>query len=286
MSPKEQITIMPVGNGYWIQPHDIPNIPTRLSDIHVFNSFWPDPENPKAPNVVEWLGRHFEEHSPEEQRAELEEALRPSVIADRILEAQQDSEQEPAWTPEPAWTLCHDDDTGLRRVIAEGARDMVMARLSREHDRKGNCFAVSPDGAIHRLLITDSETRPPWAALQSLPTVTEDDVAETMIAAKNEIERLQHAVDLAWGVIANAGGGDWSTQTEEWCLAAANWRDRYVGGAAAATQPPTPPAETTPLSIGGKRQITADPKTWASADELLSVPTRQTDTTTETKLIQ
>lgn len=34
-------------------------------------------------------------------------------------------------------------------------------------------------------------------------------------------------LELAWGVIANAGGGDWTTQTEEWQEAAARWRDRY-----------------------------------------------------------
>lgn len=31
----------------------------------------------------------------------------------------------------------------------------------------------------------------------------------------------------AWGVIANAGGGDWTTQTDEWVEAAVRWRDRF-----------------------------------------------------------
>jgi len=34
-------------------------------------------------------------------------------------------------------------------------------------------------------------------------------------------------LELAWGVIANAGGGDWTTQTPEWQEAAARWRDQY-----------------------------------------------------------
>lgn len=36
------------------------------------------------------------------------------------------------------------------------------------------------------------------------------------------------AVQLAWGVIANAGGGDWKTQSRTWQQAAKRWRDRFV----------------------------------------------------------
>ena len=41
---------------------------------------------------------------------------------------------------------------------------------------------------------------------------------------------MENAADLleaAWGIIANAGGGNWETQTKEWQKAAARWRDRY-----------------------------------------------------------
>jgi hypothetical protein len=34
-------------------------------------------------------------------------------------------------------------------------------------------------------------------------------------------------LEEAWGIIANAGGGDWKTQTIEWQKAVAGWRDRY-----------------------------------------------------------
>ncbi len=34
-------------------------------------------------------------------------------------------------------------------------------------------------------------------------------------------------LEAAWGIIANAGGGDWTTQTPEWQEAAARWRDAY-----------------------------------------------------------
>ena len=33
---------------------------------------------------------------------------------------------------------------------------------------------------------------------------------------------------LAWGVIANTGGGNWDTQSEDWKHAAARWRDKWT----------------------------------------------------------
>ncbi len=38
---------------------------------------------------------------------------------------------------------------------------------------------------------------------------------------------LQNMAKSAWGIIANAGGGDWDTQTPDWRLAAERWRDEY-----------------------------------------------------------
>ena len=34
-------------------------------------------------------------------------------------------------------------------------------------------------------------------------------------------------IEYAWGIIANAGGGNWDTQTDEWRKAAERWRDQY-----------------------------------------------------------
>lgn len=34
-------------------------------------------------------------------------------------------------------------------------------------------------------------------------------------------------LERAWGLIANAGGGDWSKESEVWELAAVDWRDAY-----------------------------------------------------------
>lgn len=39
---------------------------------------------------------------------------------------------------------------------------------------------------------------------------------------------MSNAVEEAWGIIANAGDGDWTTQTEEWQGAAEKWRDSYI----------------------------------------------------------
>jgi hypothetical protein len=59
------------------------------------------------------------------------------------------------------------------------------------------------------------------------------------------LERLRQPLDLAetaWGIIANAGGGDWTKETQEWQDAAARWRDAYHAALDAA-QEPVPSAE-------------------------------------------
>jgi hypothetical protein len=45
--------------------------------------------------------------------------------------------------------------------------------------------------------------------------------------ARAEVKRLREGMEVAWGVIANAGGGDWATQSAEWAQAAARWRDEH-----------------------------------------------------------
>jgi hypothetical protein len=47
--------------------------------------------------------------------------------------------------------------------------------------------------------------------------------------------RLAAELEMAWGIIANAGGGDWSKETPEWQEAAAKWRDDRDGGKEGAT---------------------------------------------------
>jgi hypothetical protein len=42
-----------------------------------------------------------------------------------------------------------------------------------------------------------------------------------------EIYELQNLVDSAWGIIANAYGGDWALASKGWKAAAERWRDKY-----------------------------------------------------------
>lgn len=46
---------------------------------------------------------------------------------------------------------------------------------------------------------------------------------------QTDLERAE----TAWGIIANAGGGDWTKETKEWQEAAARWRDEYFATLAA-----------------------------------------------------
>jgi hypothetical protein len=44
---------------------------------------------------------------------------------------------------------------------------------------------------------------------------------------KAECRRSAELLELAWGLIANAGGGDWGRETGEWKEAAQRWRADY-----------------------------------------------------------
>jgi hypothetical protein len=41
-------------------------------------------------------------------------------------------------------------------------------------------------------------------------------------------DKLRKELELAWGIIANAAGGDWTKESKEWQDAAARWRDRVM----------------------------------------------------------
>lgn len=49
---------------------------------------------------------------------------------------------------------------------------------------------------------------------------------ESPRAAPDDTKRLD-LLELAWVIIANAGGGDWERESKEWQEAAAKWRDDY-----------------------------------------------------------
>ena len=52
-------------------------------------------------------------------------------------------------------------------------------------------------------------------------TIQEKQIAST------ELDRLDALLKTAWGIIANAGGGDWKKETTDWQEAAVRWRDDY-----------------------------------------------------------
>lgn len=39
--------------------------------------------------------------------------------------------------------------------------------------------------------------------------------------------RLEGLLEMAWVIIANAGGGDWGKELPDWRAAAERWRDDY-----------------------------------------------------------
>lgn len=39
------------------------------------------------------------------------------------------------------------------------------------------------------------------------------------------MSECQDMLEQAWGIIANAGGGNWDNETPEWRRAAERWRD-------------------------------------------------------------
>jgi hypothetical protein len=48
----------------------------------------------------------------------------------------------------------------------------------------------------------------------------------------------REAMEIAWGIIANAHGGDWEKATPEWKAAAERWRDLYMMGSSPKKEEP------------------------------------------------
>ena len=46
-------------------------------------------------------------------------------------------------------------------------------------------------------------------------------------ALQERINQLSMAIELAWGLIANVGEGDWDLESSEWQKAAHKWWDKY-----------------------------------------------------------
>lgn len=48
-----------------------------------------------------------------------------------------------------------------------------------------------------------------------------------LATARREAQTLLDGMEVAWGVIANAGQGDWAREGREWADAAVRWRDEH-----------------------------------------------------------
>jgi hypothetical protein len=57
-----------------------------------------------------------------------------------------------------------------------------------------------------------------------------DVVHQVIWGSRNETIHWRDGVEVAWGIIANAGvpQGDWTSMSQEWQNAAAKWRDTYM----------------------------------------------------------
>jgi hypothetical protein len=83
------------------------------------------------------------------------------------------------------------------------------------------------------------------------------------------------SLEAAWGLIANAGGGNWDSQTLEWREAASRWRDAYHDALDAKTaQPVAAEDQDAPWPDWSVRmevlRILAGPDSWAQPAQLLA----------------
>ncbi len=54
-------------------------------------------------------------------------------------------------------------------------------------------------------------------------------VAKAIDPLLERIKNLELSEELAWGLIANAYGGEWDQASLDWKMAAERWRDSYQG---------------------------------------------------------
>lgn len=102
------------------------------------------------------------------------------------------------------------------------------------------CVLMSRQGFGHPIVVCEPAARADHADLQCLRHEnqglqaavavlrerTQRDTAqylETVLA----MAALRDLAEAAWGIIANAGGGDWARESPDWQEAAARWRDQY-----------------------------------------------------------
>lgn len=122
------------------------------------------------------------------------------------------------------------DGNGVGNTVAEWLE--TRARL---HELEETCTRMAsstaathqPDWSLRlevlRILAGAGTPAEAWPALAPpvLAFVTEGD------SPRGPAPDWAGSLEAAWGIIANAGGGDWANETPEWQEAATRWRDAY-----------------------------------------------------------
>lgn len=75
--------------------------------------------------------------------------------------------------------------------------------------------------------------------------------------ARDGVKQLLETIDLAWGLIANAGDGDWSKESALWQQAAVRWRDQHYLGSQA--QPSDAERDLQQRAVVEHDRLEADP---------------------------
>lgn len=109
----------------------------------------------------------------------------------------------------------HPDEPKVETVLTRNERavDAIADRLPALH----RLLSMVYDQAVAEGRMTRAE-----AALHKHPVLH-----EVGAAISSERRAADDLIERAWGVIANAGGGDWSKENEVWNIAAKAWRALY-----------------------------------------------------------
>ena len=94
---------------------------------------------------------------------------------------------------------------------------------------------------------TDLDHMRKWAEIMEWPRL--DTILDRCERAEQDTRKLRDMLELAWGLIANAGGGDWHREGPDWKAAAVRWRDEHYhpsldAAMKAQTPEPADPEET------------------------------------------
>lgn len=106
-------------------------------------------------------------------------------------------------------------------ILGESCPMFKPAATDQERTRRVNQIGVMPRSEQANEIEAKVRTAPDIITGEPIEFVQE---AATEQGA--DTKRLE-LLELAWGIIANAGGGDWERENKEWQKAAAKWRDDY-----------------------------------------------------------